>query len=173
LDLCTAGPAAIRFPKTMPPDDAAAPSEGGEEVGSGLSARKVRTGRDVCILAVGKMLASARAAAEAMASSHGIQGAVWDVRLVKPLDEEMLAEAVTYPHVITVEDGYRDGGAGSAIADRLAGLATGEEHEDGPHVTVLGVPVRFIPHGKPDDILASVGLDADGIAATVRAVLGR
>jgi 1-deoxy-D-xylulose-5-phosphate synthase len=55
----------------------------------------------------------------------------------------------------------------------LAGLAAGHEHEDGPQVTVLGVPVRFIPHGKPDDILASVGLDADGIAATVRAVLGR
>jgi 1-deoxy-D-xylulose-5-phosphate synthase len=173
LELCTDGPAAIRFPKTMPPDEAAAPSDGGEEVGSGLSARKVRTGRDVCILTVGKMLAPARAAAEAMASSDGIQAAVWDVRLIKPLDEEMLAEAATYPHVVTVEDGYRDGGAGSAIADHLAGSAAGEEHEDGPQVTVLGVPVRFIPHGKPDEILASVGLDAEGIAATVRAVLGR
>jgi 1-deoxy-D-xylulose-5-phosphate synthase len=173
LELCTAGPAAIRFPKTMPPDDAVATSDGGEEVGSGLSARKVRTGPDVCILAVGKMLAPARAAAEAMASSHGIQAAVWDVRLIKPLDAEMLAEAATYPHVVTVEDGYRDGGAGSAIADRLAGLAAGKGHEDGQQVTVLGVPVRFIPHGKPDDILASVGLDAEGIAATVRAVLGR
>jgi 1-deoxy-D-xylulose-5-phosphate synthase len=173
LELCTAGPAAIRFPKTMPPDDTAAPSDGDEEVGSGLSARKVRTGRDVCILAVGKMLGPARAAAEAMAASHGIQAAVWDVRLVKPLDEEMLAEAATYPRVVTVEDGYRDGGAGSAIADRLAGLAAGQEHEEGPNVTVLGAPVRFIPHGKPDDILASVGLDAEGIAATVRAVLGR
>jgi 1-deoxy-D-xylulose-5-phosphate synthase len=173
LELCTAGPAAIRFPKTMPPDDASATSDGGEEVGSGLSARKVRTGRDVCILAVGKMLAPARAAADAMASSQGIQAAVWDVRLVKPLDEEMLAEAAAYAHVVTVEDGYRDGGAGSAIADRLAGLAAGHEHEDSPQVTVLGVPVRFIPHGKPDDILASVGLDAEGIAATVRAVLGR
>jgi 1-deoxy-D-xylulose-5-phosphate synthase len=173
LELCTAGPAAIRFPKTMPPDDTAALSDGDEEVGSGLSARKVRTGRDVCILAVGKMLGPARAAAEAMASSHGIQAAVWDVRLVKPLDEEMLAEAATYPRVVTVEDGYRDGGAGSAIADRLAGLAAGQENEEGPNVTVLGAPVRFIPHGKPDDILASVGLDAEGIAATVRAVLGR
>jgi 1-deoxy-D-xylulose-5-phosphate synthase len=173
LELCTDGPAAIRFPKTMPPDDSAATRDGGEEVGSGLSARKVRTGRDVCILAVGKMLAPARAAAEAMASSHGLEAAVWDVRLVKPLDEEMLAEAATYPHVVTVEDGYRDGGAGSAIADRLAGLAAGRADGEGPPVTVLGVPVRFIPHGKPDEILASVGLDAGGIAATVRAVLAR
>jgi 1-deoxy-D-xylulose-5-phosphate synthase len=172
LELCTAGPAAIRFPKGMPPDDTGATSDGGEEVGSGLSARKVRTGRDVCILAVGKMLGPARAAAEAMASSHRIQAAVWDVRLVKPLDEEMLAEAAAYSNVVTVEDGYRDGGAGSAIADRLAGLVAGQERVDGPQVTVLGVPVRFISHGKPDDILASVGLDAEGIAATVRAVLG-
>jgi 1-deoxy-D-xylulose-5-phosphate synthase len=173
LELCTDGPAAIRFPKTMPPDDATGTGDGGEEVGSGLSARKVRTGRDVCILAVGKMLAPARAAAEALASSHGVKAAVWDVRLIKPLDEEMLAEAATYSHVVTVEDGYRDGGAGSAIADRLAGLAAGREDGDGPRVTVLGVPVRFIPHGKPDHILASVGLDAAGIAATVRAVLAR
>jgi 1-deoxy-D-xylulose-5-phosphate synthase len=173
LELCTDGPAAIRFPKTMPPDDATATGDGGEEVGSGLSARKVRTGSDACILAVGKMLGPARAAAEALASSHGVEAAVWDVRLIKPLDEEMLAEAWTYPHVVTVEDGYRDGGAGSAIADRLAGLAASREDGDGPRVTVLGVPVRFIPHGKPDDILASVGLDAAGIAATVRAVLAR
>jgi 1-deoxy-D-xylulose-5-phosphate synthase len=169
LELCIGGPAAIRFPKTMPPDDTAT-ADGGEEVGSGLSARKVRTGRDVCILAVGKMLAPARDAAEALASL-GIEAAVWDVRLVKPLDDEMLAEAATYPHVVTVEDGYREGGAGSAIADRLAEIAGGRRDGDGPAVTVLGVPVRFIPHGKPDSILASMGLDAAGITTTVRAVL--
>jgi 1-deoxy-D-xylulose-5-phosphate synthase len=171
LELCTEGPAAIRFPKTMPPDDGAAVGDGVDEVGSGLSARKVRAGRDVCILAVGKMLAPARAAAEALASSNGLEAAVWDVRLVKPLDEEMLAEAATYPRVVTVEDGYREGGAGSAIADRLAEIAADREDGDGPPVTVLGVPVRFIPHGKPDNILASVGLDAAGLATTVRAVL--
>jgi 1-deoxy-D-xylulose-5-phosphate synthase len=173
LELCTNGPAAIRFPKTMPSDDGAAIGDGDEDVGSGLSARKVRRGRDVCILAVGKMLTPARAAAEALASSLGVEAAVWDVRLIKPLDQEMLAEAATYPHVVTVEDGYRDGGAGSAIADRLAEVSAGREGRDGPPMTVLGVPVRFIPHGKPDDILASLGLDAAGIAATVRAVLTR
>ena len=170
LELCTGGPAAIRFPKTMPPDDAAT-AGGDEEVGSGLSARKVRIGRDVCILAVGKMLAPARDAAEALASTHGIDAAVWDVRLVKPLDEEMLAEAATYPHVVTLEDGYREGGAGSAIAGRLAEIAGGRRDGTGPPVTVLGVPVTFIAHGKPDSILASVGLDAAGIATTVRAVV--
>ena len=112
----------------LPQDDATRrrcvpAGDGADEVGSGLSARKVRAGRDLCILAVGKMLAPARAAAEPLASSHGVEAAVWDVRLVKPLDEEMLADAATYPRVVTVEDGYREGGAGSAIADRLAELA--------------------------------------------------
>ncbi|HZA75682.1 MAG TPA: 1-deoxy-D-xylulose-5-phosphate synthase [Acidimicrobiales bacterium] len=168
LDLCTDGPSVIRFPKTMPPDESTTPGiHGADEVGSGLSARKVRAGRDLCILAVGKMLAPARAAAETLAA-EGLEAAVWDVRVVKPLDEEMLAEATGYRHVITVEDGYREGGAGSAMADRLAELAP---HGEGPRVTVLGVPVRFMPHGKPDDILASLGLDAAGIAATARALL--
>jgi 1-deoxy-D-xylulose-5-phosphate synthase len=96
---------------------------------------------------------------------------VWDVRVLKPLDEEMLAEAATYPHVVTLEDGYREGGAGSAIAGRLAEIAGGRTDGDGPPVTVLGVPVKFIAHGKPDSILASMGLDATGITTTVRAVL--
>jgi 1-deoxy-D-xylulose-5-phosphate synthase len=171
LELCTDGPAAIRFPKTMPPDDGATPAGVGvDEIGSGLSARKVRVGRDLCILAVGKMLAPAWAAAELLASSHGVEAAVWDVRLVRPLDEEMLADAATYPLVVTVEDGYREGGAGSAIARRLAELAADSAGGDGPPVTVLGVPVRFIPHGKPDAILASLGLDAAGITATLRAL---
>jgi 1-deoxy-D-xylulose-5-phosphate synthase len=171
LELCTDGPAAIRFPKTMPPDDGAVPAANGlDEVGSGLSARKARGGRDLCILAVGKMLAPALAAAELLATSAGVDAAVWDVRVVKPLDEEMLADAATHPRVVTLEDGYREGGAGSAIADRLAELAASEGRGDGPPVTVLGVPVRFIAHGKPDAILASLGLDAAGIATTVRAL---
>jgi len=55
LDLCTDGPAAIRFPKTMPPD---ANDTELATAGSGLSARRLRAGQDVCIIGVGKMLAS-------------------------------------------------------------------------------------------------------------------
>ncbi|MGH9112923.1 MAG: 1-deoxy-D-xylulose-5-phosphate synthase [Acidimicrobiales bacterium] len=184
LELCTDGPAAIRWPKTMPPDDGR-PDDGtsadADEVGGGLSARKVRSGRDICILAVGKMLGPARDAAEALAA-EGVDATVWDVRLVKPLDDTMLADAAGHPHVITVEDGYREGGAGASIADRVATLTSEADAGFGVHaaagaarptVTVLGVPVRFIPHGKPDAILASLGLDADGIAATARGLLVR
>ncbi len=151
LDLCT-GPATIRWSKT------AAPSVPDAEVGSGLSARKVRAGRDVCILAVGKMLGAALQAAEALAAD-GIEATVWDVRVV-PLDPEMLADAADHPVVITTEDGVREGGVGSMIANALPGK-----------VRVLGVPVAFIPHGKPDAILAELGLDAAGLEVEARSLV--
>src|ERR687898_517978 len=181
-------PSSYRELGTMLHDGAAAEAD---DVGCGLSARKVRSGRDICILAVGKMLGPARAAAS-MLADEGVDATVWDVRLVKPLDETMLVDAAGHPHVITVEDGYREGGAGAAIADRIATLTGAadaaavprvEPRPDWaprsgegagalrPRVTVLGVPVRFIPHGKPDAILASMGLDAEGIAATARGLL--
>jgi len=160
LDLCTGGPAAIRWPKTMPPDD-----DGNDEVGSGLTARKVRAGSDVCLLAVGKMLAAARGAAEALAA-EGIEATVWDVRVARPLDDEMIADAAGHPAVVTIEDGYREGGIGAAIAARLT-----ERGDATPHIEVMGVPVQYIPHGKPDAILAGFGLDATGVAATTRALV--
>jgi 1-deoxy-D-xylulose-5-phosphate synthase len=156
LELCTDGPAAIRWPKTMPRDDDIA-------TGEGLSARKVRDGRDVCILSVGKMLDPARHAARALAS-EGVEATVWDVRLVKPLDEVMLADAAEHPLVVTVEDGYREGGAGSMVAERLTARGAGPTN-------VLGIPVTYIPHGKPDAILAGLGLDGEGIAGTIRTLL--
>jgi len=157
LDLCTDGPAAIRWPKTLPPE--VPPGE----VGSGLSGRKVREGADVCILAVGNMLAGARAAADELAG-EGVEATVWDVRVVKPLDEVMLADAARHPLVVTVEDGFREGGAGSLVASRLV-------ETDGPRTANLGVPVEFIPHGKAGAILAGLGLDGPGIAASVRRLL--
>jgi 1-deoxy-D-xylulose-5-phosphate synthase len=168
LDLCTDGPSAIRWPKTMPPD--ATPGD----TGSGLRGRKVRSGSDVCLLAVGKMLGPATAAAEALAA-EGVDATVWDVRVVTPLDEDMLADAARHPLVVTVEDGYRDGGAGSLVANRLTDRAIGgpdgAPSHPAPPVVTLGIPVQFIQHGKPDAILHELGLDAVGIAAQVRAAL--
>jgi 1-deoxy-D-xylulose-5-phosphate synthase len=162
LELCVDSPAAIRWPKTMPP------TRETDEVGSGLSARKVRDGGDVCLLAVGKMLAAARDAAETLAD-EGVAATVWDVRVVKPLDDAMLIDAARHPVVVTVEDGYRDGGAGSLISSRLGELAdAGVVEGPLPRVVKLGIPVEFIPHGKPNAILANVGLDAPGISARVR-----
>jgi 1-deoxy-D-xylulose-5-phosphate synthase len=171
LELCTGGPAVIRFPKTMPPDDTEV-----DDVGSGLLARKVRSGRDVCLLSVGKMLAAARAAADALAA-EGVEATVWDVRVAKPLDDGMLDDAFAHPAVLTLEDGYREGGIGAAIAGRLAERACRPEVRQAggrtPRLSVLGVPVQFIPHGKPDAILASFGLDAAGVTATARDLVTR
>jgi 1-deoxy-D-xylulose-5-phosphate synthase len=160
LELCD-GPAMIRFPKTAPP------AEQPGDVGSGLSARLVRRGSHICIIGVGKMLAAAREAADRLAES-GTEVTVWDPRVVKPLDGEMLHDAARHDLVITIEDGLRDGGVGSMIADALRDLAP----SDGPAVRVLGVPSAFLPHGKPDDILRELGLDADGILSEVRAWQG-
>ena len=155
LDQCTTGPAAIRFPKTMPPD-ADDPELG--VAGKGLRARRLRAGREICLIGVGKMLAAARDAADKLAAD-GHEVTVWDPRVVKPLDPEMLADAASHRLVITVEDGLRDGGIGAAIADALSKLAP----VGGPQVRVLGVPSVFLAQGKPDAILARLGLDADGI----------
>ncbi len=150
LDLTT-GPVAIRYPKTPAPD------VGEDEVGVGLAARKVRTGSDVAVLAVGKMLAAATEAAEVLAA-QGIDATVYDVRCAKPLDPAMIADAAAHPLVVTIEDGLADGGIGSSIRGLL-------EDAEGPtpRVRVLGVPTEYLDHGSVDEILARLGLDADGI----------
>jgi 1-deoxy-D-xylulose-5-phosphate synthase len=158
----TDGPTAIRWPKTP------APSVDDDQVGRGLAARQVRAAPDptagVCLIGVGKMLAAATGAADALAA-EGIHCTVWDPRCVKPLDEAMLADAADHRLVVTIEDGFADGGIGAAVATAL------DLHECSAKVRVLGVPDRYLPHGKPDDILASLGLDAAGVAATVRHAL--
>jgi len=187
----TGGPSLVRYPKgparQVPPD----------QVGSGLAARRVLAGGDVCILAVGKMLEAAEEAARLLQGS-GVSPTVWDVRLVKPLDPVMLADAAAHRLVMTVEDGVRAGGAGAAMADAIARLRSPKalDHPNGngqgpggdpahgldgdpahgldgtpggPPVLVLGVPDRFLAQGPPASILASLGLDGPGIAATILA----
>ncbi|MGE0732035.1 MAG: 1-deoxy-D-xylulose-5-phosphate synthase [Acidimicrobiia bacterium] len=157
------GPSSIRFPKT------AARNVPTDEVPGGLVGRKLRTGGPVCLLAVGKMVGAALEAADLLAAD-GVEATVWDVRVVKPLDPALVADAATHQVVITVEDGLRNGGAGTALADAVAARAM-TAGRPAPHVEVLGVPDRYLPHGKPDDILRELGLDGAGIAATARALV--
>ncbi len=154
------GPVAIRYPK------GSARQVGAGEVGSGLRGRRIVQGSDVCILAVGKLVEEAEEAARLLAQ-HGLRATVWDVRVVKPLDPGMLDDAATHTLVVTVEDGVRLGGAGAAIADAL----WSREGEGGgaPRVLVLGAPDQFISQGSPARILARLGLDGSGIAASVLA----
>jgi 1-deoxy-D-xylulose-5-phosphate synthase len=111
------------------------------------------------------MVGAARAAADALAAG-GIDATVWDVRVV-PLDPEMLADAAEHPVVLTAEDGVREGGVGSMIADAISRSAAGRP----PQVRVLGTPIEFIQHGQPDQILADLGLDATGLAHEARALV--
>jgi len=153
------GPSVIRFPKTPAP----VVVPGAE--GSGLNARRVREGDgSVCILAVGKMLGPAEAAARRL-SDEGIDVTVWDPRVVSRPDPAMLADAAGHALVVTVEDGVRQGGAGMYLADALrlsVPLGTC------PPVVTKGVPRSFLAQGRPDRILARLGLDEDGIVRTVR-----
>ena len=91
---------------------------------------------------------------------------LWDVRCCAPLDPAMIADAARHGVVVTVEDGIRDGGIGMTIAD--ARRTTPAAPTRCRTSRCSACPTRFIPHGKPDRILAQLGLDADGIAATVR-----
>jgi 1-deoxy-D-xylulose-5-phosphate synthase len=76
----------------------------------------------------------------------------------------MLADARSYDFVITAEDGIAEGGAGAAIVSALGRM---ESEKPPPTTITLGTPLAFLPHGKPADLLANLGLDGPGIAATV------
>ncbi len=153
------GPSAIRFPKTPAPV-----VDPGSE-GSGLEARLVREGDgSVCILAIGKMLGAAVAAARRL-DAEGIDVTVWDPRVVSHPDPGMLADAARHALVLTVEDGVRQGGAGMFLGDALrAAVPLGSC----PPVVHRGVPRAFLAQGRPDRILARLGLDEDGVVRTVR-----
>nr|MDQ3355032.1 1-deoxy-D-xylulose-5-phosphate synthase [Actinomycetota bacterium] len=160
----TTGPSVLRWPKT---DARQVPAD---QVGQGRRARRVSEGDgEVAILAVGKMVAVAEEAADLLAV-QGISATVWDVRVAKPLDPAMLTDAARHSLVVTAEDGIKVGGIGSQIAE---GIAERNESRISPPVLVLGVPTEYLPHGKPDRILAELGLDGPGIAAaTAKALAG-
>jgi 1-deoxy-D-xylulose-5-phosphate synthase len=119
-----------------------------------------RRGSRVAILAFGSMVQPALEAAEALGAT------VANMRFVKPLDTALVEElARTHELLVTVEEHQVMGGAGSAVCEALAAL--GLERR----VLLLGLPDRFIEHGDPAKLLASVGLDAPGIASAIRAAL--
>ena len=153
----TEGPIAIRWPKTP------ATQVEWTEVGTGTASRKVSENtenrKEVCILAAGKMLSEAIGASEEL---KDIGVTVWDPRILNPLDPEMLEDAQNHKLVVTVEDGYIEGGFGSSVLDHL-----NRENSD-CRVINLGVPLSFHTHNKPDHLLSSFGLDSTGIVKKIR-----
>ncbi|MEN9801676.1 MAG: 1-deoxy-D-xylulose-5-phosphate synthase [Actinomycetota bacterium] len=154
VSLVEDGPIAIRYPK------GAARQVDADDVGSGLTARRLRQGDGrLAILAVGKMVAASLTAADRLAE-RGIEASIWDVRACTPLDVDMIREASRHERVIAIEDGIGDGGVGSTMATAIHAI------DPTCRVDILGVPTKFIPHAKPDRVLAQIGLDADGIVRT-------
>ena len=158
MDL-TDGPVAIRWSRGK------AAHVGHDEIGSGLNARKVKTGEGrVALVGFGQMLPAAIGAAELLAAD-GINVTIYDPRVVQPLDPSMIDDLATHDIVVSIEDGLRVGGAGAGVRDALG------ERDAGCRLRVLGVPIEYVPHGHPDDLHAGFGLDAVGIANSVRELI--
>ncbi|MFM8956064.1 MAG: 1-deoxy-D-xylulose-5-phosphate synthase [Actinomycetota bacterium] len=162
ISLADTGPVVIRYPKGN------ARQVGEHDVGSGLNARRMTSdpGKGLCILAVGKMVAAAEQVVAALARDN-ISATLWDVRSCVPADETMIRDAAAHRRVLTLEDGIRDGGIGFLLADAITSVVP----DAPPVIKVLGLPTRFIPHAKPDAILAKLGLDAAGVERAARAML--
>jgi 1-deoxy-D-xylulose-5-phosphate synthase len=149
------GPAAIRYPRGAGIGAAIEPALGSIEIGKGEIKRK---GEKIAILAFGSMVAPSVAAGAQLGAT------VANMRFVKPLDVELVKQlAAEHDYFVTVEEGCIMGGAGSAVAEALAAEGIIKP------VLMLGLPDRFIDHGDPAKQLASVGLDAGGIAASIKA----
>ncbi len=155
------GPVAIRFPKGTV---AAAPELPAPKVPFGTW-DMVSHGEDVLLLAAGRMVEPASKAAARLAED-GISCSVVDARWVKPMDERLAEWASRHSHVVTVEDNVAIGGFGAGVLERLApaGLAG--------KVRTLAVPDEFLRFGSAAAILGDLGLDADGIVASVARLAG-
>jgi len=132
------------------------------EVGKG---RKIRDGDDIAILTIGH-IGNYAVQACAELSKEGLNIAHYDMRFVKPLDEELLNEVFSnYSKVITVEDGCVIGGMGSAVLEFMADKGYTS------HVKRLGIPDEVIEHGSQLELHTQCGFHPEGIVDAVRSVM--
>lgn len=127
--------------------------------------RKLKDGSGIAILSFGHPGNFAAAAIRNL-KKDDINPAHYDMRFAKPIDEQLLHEALqTYSKIITVEDGSVTGGFGSAILEFMA--LHGYKNE----IKLLGIPDRIIEHGTPKELHRECNFDAEGIADTVREMM--
>ena len=127
--------------------------------------RKLQPGKQIVLITLGFAGKLAQQAITLLEKEQ-IYIAHYDMRFLKPLDEELLEEAFNeYKHIITIEDGTIKGGLGDAV------LEFKEKHHFNNPVIKLGVPDRFIPHGSKKELYKYCGYDAENICILVKKML--
>lgn len=154
--LALGGPFAIRYPRGagegIELDEPVVLEEG--------RSRLVREGTDVAVLAFGHMVAPALGAAELL-EAQGVSARVVDMRWVKPLDREAIARAAETKLVVTVEEGVVSGGAGEGVLQVLSEMGSSTP------TCVVGIGDAYVSQGGVGQLLCDLGLDSQGIAATI------
>ena len=137
-----------------------------EEVKVGTG-RKLHDGKDVAVLSFGPVGNNVEEAIEMMeTSTPQLSIAHYDMRFVKPLDTEILKDvAQQFDRIITIEDGAREGGFGSAVLEWL------EDNGYRKNVVRLGLPDHFVEHGTVAELQHIVGIDAEGIIDAVNDII--
>ena len=150
------GPFVIRYPRGRgsQPDWECEMHE--VPVGKG---RRLKDGRDVALLSIGPLGVVAQEAIRQAETEHpGLSVAHYDMRFLKPLDEGLLTEvAARFKRIVTLEDGVRTGGLGSAVLEWLS------DHGVTTPVVRLGLPDAFVEHGSLKELHALCGIDVAGI----------
>ncbi|MGI6816691.1 1-deoxy-D-xylulose-5-phosphate synthase [Bacteroides sp. KG123] len=149
------GPFVIRYPRgrgVLP--DWRCPLE---EIPVGKG-RKLKEGKDLAVITLGPIGNTASHAIGRAEKDKGISIAHYDLRFLKPIDEALLHEAGrNFRRIVTVEDGIRKGGMGSAILEFMA------DNGYAPQVERIGVPDTFVEHGKVQELYRLCGMDEEGI----------
>lgn len=154
------GPMVIRYPRGASVHTDWQSPFGKLEIGHG---RCVRQGKDVAIISIGHSGNDALSAAQALEEKN-VSAAVYDMRFLKPLDTDLIDEIADrkFKKIITVEDGVRIGGLGSAVEEYLV-----QKHpEMASRIKILGIPDRFVSHGTVDQLKHDCFIDAEAIIRT-------
>jgi 1-deoxy-D-xylulose-5-phosphate synthase len=124
--------------------------------------RTICEGEDIAILTIGHIGNEAVKACTEL-NTEGIHPAHYDMRFVKPIDEELLHQVFNkYKYVVTVEDGCLQGGMGTAVLEFMA------DHNYSATVVRLGIPDQVIEHGEQPELWAECGYDFNGIIKTIK-----
>ena len=123
--------------------------------------RCLTEGNDLAIITIGPIGHLAQQAIHRL-QPQGFSIAHYDLRFLKPLDEEMLHEVGRrFSHILTIEDGVLKGGMGSAVLEFMA------DHGYSPHIKRIGIPDRFVEHGSVAQLYALCGMDEEHICQTI------